>query len=315
MGSSTRNPKGRNTTAIALAAIGLSLGILSLSLSYVLPFSELISLIFIPFLSALIVLKGDYKSVLLFLAGSIAICFIDMQGGFFEYLPSVIIGIGFGYSVKHFGLFYPSFFCLIIVSMLVNILMTYPIDFFYKIDMIQLYASLFKKTRADFTSSFPVFMLLISFIQSLITYIIIASEIKKIASDVTDDDEDTDFYFSLVINLLSLAGLGLALLIKNEGLGYLLSALLAVEGTIQMFLFYKSSLMKLTIIEGILSLLAGIAILIWAKTSLKFLFLLPFSVLECQLSLVMLKYSRNLPLEKNEQEKDLIKEIKEQNHD
>src|SRR5574344_2036231 len=92
----SRDPHKRITSAMALSAIGLALGILALSLTYVIPFSELLAVVFIPFLAALIVLKGDYRSALLFLAGSVAVSFIDMQEGFFEYLPNVIIGLCFG---------------------------------------------------------------------------------------------------------------------------------------------------------------------------------------------------------------------------
>ena len=85
---------------IAYTAIGVSLSILLLSFSYVLPFSSIIMMIFIPILSCLIVFNTNWKYQLMYLGIISLVCFIDIQEGFFYLLPNTIIGLFYGNLIK-----------------------------------------------------------------------------------------------------------------------------------------------------------------------------------------------------------------------
>jgi uncharacterized membrane protein YccC len=78
-----RNPSKRINGQIAIAALGLALGIIFLSLSFLIPGTELLIMVIIPFLSAVVAIKSDYRGQLLYLAGIICVSFIDLQEGFF----------------------------------------------------------------------------------------------------------------------------------------------------------------------------------------------------------------------------------------
>ena len=85
---------------IALAGIALSLSIIFLGLSYVIPFSSFLMIIFIPFLSALLAIRSSLKNQFIFLLAVVLISFIDIQEGLFYLIPNVIIGLVYGNLVN-----------------------------------------------------------------------------------------------------------------------------------------------------------------------------------------------------------------------
>jgi len=175
-----RNPATRVSSQITIAAIGLALGIILLSLTYLIPFMDIFIIILVPFVSALVSLKGDYRAQLLFFFGSVAISFISWQEGIFQYLPNVIIGLIFGNVIKVFSTSFLTYLVTLTVSLLVESVLIYPINFLFSVDMISIYATLFGLTKEVFMPIFPLFYLLLSSIQTMIMFIIVSNELSKL---------------------------------------------------------------------------------------------------------------------------------------
>lgn len=186
------------TYQIALAGLVLALSILILLLSYILPGIDILFFIFIPFISAGFALKSNYKGQILYILGIIAISFIDMQIGFFNLLPKVIIGVFFGDIIKKIKLNFFSYLSLSIINFIVEWLLIYPIKWVYHIDLIQTYSTFFRIDITSFNLIFPVFYLAISFITSLITYMFCKDRINSIATiNSTIDIDKPISYFIL----------------------------------------------------------------------------------------------------------------------
>jgi len=175
-----RNPATRVSSQITIAAIGLALGIILLSLTYLIPFMDIFIIILVPFVSALVSLKGDYRAQLLFFFGSVAISFISWQEGIFQYLPNVVIGLVFGNVIKVFSTSFLTYLVTLTVSLLVESVLIYPINFLFSVDMISIYATVFGLSKEVFLPIFPLFYLLLSSIQTMIMFIIVSNELAKL---------------------------------------------------------------------------------------------------------------------------------------
>ena len=175
-----RNPATRVSSQITIAAIGLALGIILLSLTYLIPFMDIFIIILVPFVSALVSLKGDYRAQLLFFFGSVAISFISWQEGIFQYLPNVIIGLVFGNIIKVFSTSFLTYLVTLTASLLVESALIYPINFLFSVDMINIYAAVFGMSKEVFLPIFPLFYLLLSSIQTMIMFIIVSNELAKL---------------------------------------------------------------------------------------------------------------------------------------
>lgn len=191
---------------ITYSAILIAIGAVLISLSYVTVFSDLLIILFIPFLGAVASLKLSFKSQLIFLFCCIAISFIDIQEGFFSFLPNVIIGIAYGDFMKKFSLSFYSFIGALTISLLVNIGLVYPINFIYQVDMISIYAAVFHLTRETFLNLFPAFYLFLCLVQVLVTHIILTSELKKLIN-VPQFKIKNEFLVILISGLVFLIGL------------------------------------------------------------------------------------------------------------
>lgn len=167
---------------ITIAGISIALEALFLLLNYFIPVFELAILLFVPFLACLVSIKCKTSGRLLLIFGTAAISFIDIQSGFFTLLPSSIIGVVFGLSVKKVGLNIVSFFALLSVSFLTQYILIYPINFFFEVDLIEVYSKIFSLETEKFKLVFPLFYLLISCVSSLIIFLVTESEITKFKS-------------------------------------------------------------------------------------------------------------------------------------
>ena len=165
---------------IAYTAIGVSLSILLLSFSYVLPFSSIIMMIFVPILSCLIVFNTNWKYQLMYLGIISLVCFIDIQEGFFYLLPNTIIGLFYGNLIKKKISIAMLFLLTVILSTFLNSISYFPIKLFFKVDMIDVYRLIFKMDRSEFVNIYPVFCYFISMIETF--FLILISEEENVKS-------------------------------------------------------------------------------------------------------------------------------------
>jgi hypothetical protein len=306
----SREPAKRITTSIALAAIGLALGILFLGLTYVVPFMGIFISVFIPFVSALVALKGDWKAQLIYLGGALCICFIDMQEGFFDFLPNCLIGICFGDAVKKFSLSFFSYLIMVTASFLIEWALIFPIKWIWGTDMISVYAALFHKTASSFAILFPLFTLILSSVQSLVTFIIISQEVKKV-SYVPPVEVKAQVWWYLAADALTLALIAVSyffyLPLYYVYLGYLLIE--ASGQTAISFRLDKTLPVTLYVTGIIASLVIGGLIIGLGGSQYASLAFLPLGFIFVSISLVMLKYnvSANHAPEVKEEPKDLTK--------
>lgn len=175
-----RNPNYRISGQIAIAAIALSLGMIILGLTYIVSFMDIFIIIFVPFIAALVALRGDYRAELLFFFGTIAISFISWQEGFFQFLPNAMIGLAFGNVVKKFNTSFITYLATSVFSLIIEILLIFPINFIFEVDMINIYASIFGLTKETFLPIFPLFYLMLTSIQTLIMFITVSGELTKL---------------------------------------------------------------------------------------------------------------------------------------
>ena len=304
----SRDPQKRLTTSMALAAICLALAAVFLSLGYLLPFTGLFIIIFIPFLASLEAIKGDWKAQLIFLGGAICIAFIDMQEGFFEFLPNVLIGLAFGNAVKKRWISFFSFMILLLASFLINTLMIYPIDFFYKVDMIQAYGAILGLAKEKFEPFFLVFELLLTSTQALICFAIISEEIKKLAKTEAEI-KTNEFLFGLILLATDLILFTVGYFIYKP-LSYLAIGLLLIQAGGEIGCSFRYDNKKFIVFYSaafIFSLGLFFFLLSFQDKEIKRLCLLPFGLIFVTLGLFMLKYNSIHPIEKiaGETPKDL----------
>lgn len=177
---SLRNPNSRLNTQIALASLTLGLSIIFLSLSYVIPGMSLLNMIIIPFAAAYFTLKSNYKGQLIYLFCTVMVCFIDFQEGFFNLLPNALIGVAYGNMFKYFESSFLTYFITLLFTFIIELVLIYPINMIFNVDMIKIYATLFNINIDIFKEIFLTFYFLLAVIQTLITFIIISNEIPKL---------------------------------------------------------------------------------------------------------------------------------------
>lgn len=221
-----RNPNVRISGQIAIAAIALSLGIIILGLTYVISFMDIFIIIFVPFIAALVALRGDYRGQLLFFFGAIAISFISWQEGFFQFLPNAIIGLIFGNIVKKLSASFPTYLIVSLCSLIIEIVLIYPINFIFEVDMIDIYAKIFGLTKDAFKPIFPLFYLILASIQTLIMFITVSSELSKLGyiKDTKLRLNSPLFYLliDIFVSILVIVGYFFAPWLMYLALGYIL---------------------------------------------------------------------------------------------
>jgi hypothetical protein len=300
------------TRQIATAAIALALGILLLGLSYVVPLTDAFIVVFIPFLSALLALKSDWRGQLLYFAGATAVSFIDMQEGLFVFLPNVIIGLVYGDMVKKFSLTFVSYLVALTVSLALEYALTYPIDLIYKVDLIEVYAKIFGLSKETFAPLFPLFIFILSVIQTLFCYLILQGELKKTARFIAPEQIDQFWIlFSAFLIFASLFAVGFFfafwLACLSEGYLLVIGAFLVCSG----FRVDKKRFWYLYGGAAVICLVSFALLLSFLPKEKYILAMLPSAIFCDMLGLFMLKYNKiNKPEETkvlSEDKKNLLK--------
>ena len=215
---------------IAYTAIGVSLSILLLSFSYVLPFSSIIMMIFVPILSCLIVFNTNWKYQLMYLGIISLVCFIDIQEGFFYLLPNTIIGLFYGNLIKKKISIDMLFLLTVILSTFLNSISYFPIKLFFKMD------------RSEFVNIYPVFCYFISMIETFFLILISEEELKKFKINIVDST--SSFCFAILGLILSSISLTFIFTNNINIITIILSSICIIPlsiSLIECFTFYFSS--------------------------------------------------------------------------
>lgn len=283
------------TYQIALSSIILSLSILLLSLANTLPFLDLFFFIFIPFICACFALRSNFIGQILFILGIFAICFINIQVGFFNLLPKAILGIIFGDLVKKIRLNYFTYLGLVIFNFLIEFLLIFPINWIYQIDLIQVYSSFFKIGIDTFKLIFPLFYLSISFIVCLFTYMFCENQVVLLKFNLSNFDIDKPISY-VILNSISFL-LTVILAFTYISLSYFF---LLIYGITSLYLYVKNFNYKnhkililnltLFVLIALISFIGGI----YTPNQFKYLLILA-NLLYCNIyCLFMLKYKGKL---------------------
>lgn len=262
---------------IAYTAIGVSLSILFLSFSYVLPFSSIIMMIFIPILSCLIVFNTNWKYQLMYLGIISLVCFIDIQEGFFYLLPNTIIGLFYGNLIKKKISIDMLFLLTVILSTFLNSISYFPIKLFFKVDMIDVYRLIFKMDRSEFVNIYPVFCYFISMIETFFLILISEEELKKFKINIVDST--SSFGFAILGSILSSISLTFIFTNNINIITIIFSSICIIPlsiSLIECFSFYFSSRLG----KMILSISAIISLaLFFFILSRKVKMFIPFSII------------------------------------
>lgn len=292
---------------ISLVALASALGILFLSLGYLIPGIELTTALFIPLLSALTVLIGGYKGGILLFLVSIPISFIDFPAGLFEYLPNILVGIIYGSVRKYLPSPLLSFLSLVLFSFLINYGLIYPLDFLYVTDLEEVFTALLHLDKEVFHPLFPAFFLLLSIGQSALTFSLCESELEKLGYKMKYS-EKTELISFLSFFLISLLGffLGYYLLmwLTYVSLGFLL--LLSTLSLALTLRTEKPVMIVAMLIIPFLTLIAFFVMFFSLEGKARVFSFIPYILLTAVQSLLMLKYNKNHPEIKTEKKSDLL---------
>lgn len=289
-----RNENRTNRTkAIAVAALGGGLGIVFLSLGYAVPGIELTISLFVPLLSALVVLEGGKKAALLFLAVSVPISFIDFPTGFFEYLPNVLIGLCYGASVSVSSSLFLSFFVLLSFSFGVNYGMIYPINFFYQVRMEEIFASLLHIDPAKFVRLFPLFLFVLNLVQSTATFYLCSKELEHLKK-MGPERIDITFYSALAFSEIALALIvtGAFFSFETETIGTALYLCVTLASVFLSFRYDRKNILVWEITVYLFSLTAFVVSAVLLPEGYRLLSLSIGLFSSDIFSLVMLKYNQ-----------------------
>lgn len=302
-----KTSKHNLTYQIALASIILSLSILLLCLANTLPFLDLFFFIFIPFITACFALRSNYIGQILFILGIAAICFIDIQVGFFNLLPKSILGILFGDLVKKIRLNYFTYLGLVIANFLIEAVLIFPIKLIYQIDLIQAYSTFFKIDIDVFKTIFPLFYLSISFIVCLFTFMFCKNQADFFKFNLSNFNIDKPISYFILNGICFILTLVFAFTYISLSYFFLL-----ILGVTSLYIFIVNFVYKnkkyLIINISILTLIIIISFIggIFTQDIFKYLLILP-SLLYCNMYyLFMIKYKSKLVDLSTNSTKDLL---------
>lgn len=190
---------------ICYCAMALAICLLFLGLSFIIPFSSILMMVFLPMFLALVAVKTRYLYQLSLIIAIVLCCFIDIQDGFFYLLPNTIIGLAYGDLLKKKVSVLFAFIGAFVVASLLNSLSYFPIKFLFGVDMIAVFANVLRIEKSLFVDIYPLFSMIIASVSTLLLFIISSEDLKKFGVEFnTVLDRDIIALFSLVLMLVSL---------------------------------------------------------------------------------------------------------------
>lgn len=253
----------------------------------------------LPLIAALVALKVDFKFALIYIIATTAMSFIDFQLQLFVILPSLISGIIFGYLIRTSVQGYYIIFLISVLNIGMQIGATYLINIIYQIDLINVYSTFLKISYATFNKVYYLFLFVLALIQTVITYIIMTNEIKKIGFEF---NENKNHYLWIYIGEIILISLSIGMNFLNPSFTYVLigfSLYFGVVLGVYHFTYYKRKFMLIT--QNILYAVSVILIFVFSTivpNNYKPLLLLVLVGSEILCGLFIIIYSKLIKKEK-----------------
>lgn len=193
----------QNITFISLMA-GINI-ILCLIFRFV-PFSSLILVLILPFISTLVIIFCKTRYVIIYAISTAILTFlVSAPNSLFYILTPMLSGFAFGFCYKRK---LASCFAVIIATAftLIMYFITMPIiEFVLKLSVYDSFQKLFNLTQAQVQWFFPSFIILTSVCQNIISYIIVSNDLGKyIEITHTPTPYNILALISLSLNLVSL---------------------------------------------------------------------------------------------------------------
>lgn len=223
----------RSIVEICYCAMALAICLLFLALSFVIPFSSILMMVFLPMFLALVAVKTRYQYQLALIIAIALCCFIDIQDGFFYLLPNAVIGLVYGDLLKNKVSVLFAFVGAFIAASLLNTLSYFPIKFLFNVDMIQVFSGILNIERSIFLDIYPLFSMITASISTLLLFVISSEDLKKFGVELnTLIDRNVVALFSLILMSISMV-LGVNDLVMAStivlGLSFLPSAITIIN--------------------------------------------------------------------------------------
>lgn len=288
----------KNIKQLTFTSIMLSINIVFVILNLYLPLFSLIILIGLPFAASLVKLNCNYKYTLAYLISSFLICFlIDYQTTFFYLFPSLISGIIFGILIKYNVHGFYILFISSLSNIVLEILSILFLKIIYNIDFLNVISTLLNINIDKLNNIFLVSLFLFSYIQMLLSYIIIEAEISKFNFKIKEDLNI--FYSTFIFNFLFII---ISLSCYNYlYINYLFTAASLIFSVYLLYYFIKFDNKFLNIISLLLFIIIYIICLVfssWFKNNGLSWFFNIFSIITLLISVIFILYIHFIKKEK-----------------
>jgi hypothetical protein len=291
--------KYEGVKALTFTSIMSAISLVFVLITYFVSGTGLFLILVLPLIAALVALKVNLKYSLIYIFATFAMSFIDFQNALFVILPSLISGIIFGYLIRTEVQGYYIIFLISVLNIGLQIGATYLVKGIYQIDLINVYSNVFHIKYEVFSSIYYLFLFVLSLIQTVITYIIMTNEIKKIGFVF---NEKKNHYIWILLTTLIFSLLSVILINFAPSLSYVFIGFSLYFGVVlgyYHFSYYQKKLVL--IIQDVLyalSLLFMFVLMFTLPSNYKPLVLLLPVLGEFIMSIIVIIYSKIIKKEK-----------------
>ena len=239
---------------IAYMGIMAAINIIFVTMTYFVPFLLFVLVFVLPLCSAIITYYCKKKYFPIFFIVVSAVCFlIDISDTIFYVIPSLLTGFGFGLLIDKKV---PSIFIIAVITIVqfnLSLLAIPIIQWLTNRDIVIDMATMFKVNENQYLEYLKYgFIYFISFVQTMLTFIVLHSELAKFGINFVDETKK-GFIIDIVVFVLIAASVGTAFFIPAISYIFLFTAMLFM---VDRLLHLNYSHYKLYLIE-----LAGISLI------------------------------------------------------
>jgi len=194
----------QNMTYIALMC---AINVIFVLLTTILPYLFLLIIFLLPLTSVIIYLFCKKRFFPIYAISTIALCLIfnlwRVTDTIFYVVPSIVTGFLFGVCIERKV---PVFFTILLTT-IAQVALTYAsfplIKLIVEVDTIEYFLRVFQLSEFEFKDYLPpIFILAISSIQILFTFLIVKEEIAKLKIEVVDKDINAWVVFGVQMSLI-----------------------------------------------------------------------------------------------------------------
>ncbi|MCH3977085.1 MAG: hypothetical protein LKE36_05775 [Bacilli bacterium] len=194
---------------MSMMALFSAINVIAAVITAFLPISGLFLLLFLPLVSTVVTLYGKIKYYPIYSVATLFLSFfLTMQEPeitIFYIFPSLLVGLLFGYLIKRK---IASQWIIIFVTILQTLLTAASlpiIKLIYEIDMVSTFLAFFHlATFPRVNDIVPLFILIISLVQTTFTFMILSEDLPKIGIKTNNCVNKYNFLFAIGFYLLSL---------------------------------------------------------------------------------------------------------------